>query len=117
VIAGKGLWSTATLERAGGDLSTLVGALRRPSTGHKPGTMCPALAEIPPAVVLISASGRKLIPKIPVSGCGLTQSQVTAALGRLDWTTVSVRLLTQITGATPTVSGSPRTLQTVGANP
>jgi hypothetical protein len=115
-IAGKGLWSTATLERAEGDLSVLVTALREPSTGHKPGTMCPALAEIPPAVVLISSTGQKLIPKLPVSGCGLTQSSVTAALAQLHWTVVSVRLVSPISGATATVSGSPRALQTVGVS-
>ena len=116
VIAGKGLWSTATLQRADGDLSALVTALRQPSIGHRPGTMCPALAEIPPAVVLISSTGQKLIPRIPLSGCGLIQSSVTAALGQLRWTTVSVRLLSPVSGASPTASGSPRALQTVGVS-
>ena len=115
-IAGKGVWSTATLERAEGDLSALLTALRRPTTGRQPGTMCPALAEIPPAVVLISSTGQELIPKIPLSGCGLIQSSVTAALDQLHWTTVSVRLVSQISGAPPTVSGSPHALQTVGVS-
>jgi hypothetical protein len=117
-VSGKGLWSTATLERTDSDLATLISALRRPSVTHMSGA-CPALAEIPPAVVLISATGQKLIPKLPVTGCGLIQSQVTLALGALHWTTLSVRLISQISGDTSpaTVSGSSRSLQTVAANP
>jgi hypothetical protein len=65
--------------------------------------------------VLISAKGQKLIPRLPVSGCGLVQSQVLAALNKLHWQTVSVRLISKITYATPsTVSGTaPRSIQTV----
>jgi hypothetical protein len=95
-IPGKGLWKTATLERADGDLAALVSALRQPSTGHKPGTVCPALAEIPPAVVLISGTGQLLIPRLPASGCGITSSQVLLALETLHWQPVSVRLVSQI---------------------
>jgi hypothetical protein len=116
-IPGKGLWSTATLERADTDLAGLISALRRPSETHTSG-VCPALAEIPPAVVLISATGQKLIPRLPVSGCGLIQSQVMLALGALHWTPISVRLITQISAdSTATVASSPRSLQTVGAKP
>jgi hypothetical protein len=95
-IPGKGLWETATLERADGDLAALVSALRQPSTGHRPGTVCPALAEIPPAVVLISGTGQLLIPRLPASGCGITSSQVLLALETLHWQPVSVRLVSQI---------------------
>jgi hypothetical protein len=114
-IPGKGLWATATLQRANSGLGGLVDALRRPSATHKPGTFCPAIAIIPPQVVLISASGQKLIPRLPVTGCGLVQSQVLAALNGLHWQTLSVRLISEIPGATaPTVSGTPpRSIQTV----
>ena len=117
-IAGKGYWSTATLERADGGLSALVTALRQPSTGHKPGTMCPALAEIPQAVLLINAAGQRLIPKLPSTACGLTQSSVVGALNALHWTTVSVRLLSQLSQTAPpapTVTGSARALQSGAA--
>jgi hypothetical protein len=113
-IPGKGLWATATLERADSGLAALVAALRQPSAGPA-AHACPALAMIPPAVVLTSATGQQLIPRIPHSSCGLTQSQVLIALDGLHWSTVSVRLITQITTAAPTVSGTPRTPQTVGA--
>jgi hypothetical protein len=114
-IPGKGLWATATLQRADSGLTVLVDALRRPSAGHRPGTLCPAIAVIPPQIVLISASGQKLIPRLPVSGCGLVQSQVLAALNQLHWQTVSVRLIARVPAATPsTVSGTaPRSIQTV----
>jgi hypothetical protein len=98
-IPGKGLWQTATLQRADSDLNALVNALHQPPAGHKPGTECPAIAMIPPLVVLISATGQELIPRLPVSGCGLVQSQVLAALGTLPWRVVSVRLIAKIPGS------------------
>ncbi|HEY0935803.1 MAG TPA: hypothetical protein VGD91_18925, partial [Trebonia sp.] len=117
-ITGKGLWTTATLQRSDGDLTALLSALRQPAGTRKPGTVCPALAVIPPQVVLISATGQKLIPRLPASGCGLTQSRVLVALGTLRWYPLSVRMITQIQGASavpaaPTVSGTPRSIQTV----
>lgn len=109
-IPGKGLWTTATLQRATSDLSRLVSALREPSATRKPGTVCPALAVIPPQVVLINAAGEKLIPRIPVGGCGLPAAQVLSALDSLHWQQVSVRLIAQIPGGAsptaPSVSGT-----------
>ena len=115
-VPGKGLWTTATLQRADSGLAGLVNALRQPPATHKPGTVCPALAVIPPQVVLTDASGKKLIPLLPATGCGLTQSQVLIALNALRWQPVSVRLIAQIPGAgTPTTSGTaPRSIQTGG---
>ena len=115
-VPGKGLWTTATLQRADSGLAGLVNALRQPPATHKPGTMCPAVAVIPPQVVLTDASGKKLIPLLPASGCGLTQSQVLIALNALRWQPVSVRLIAKVAGATtPTASGTaPRSIQTGG---
>jgi hypothetical protein len=114
-IPGKGLWTTATLQRSDSDLTGLIAALRRPPVMHRPGTVCPAVAVIPPQVVLISASGQKLIPRLPASGCGLIQSQVLEALNALRWQPVSVRLIAKIPGATaPKVSGTaPHSIQPV----
>jgi hypothetical protein len=98
-VPGKGLWSTASLQRADSGLAALISALHQPPAGHVPGTVCPALAMIPPQVVLISATGQELIPRLPVSGCGLVQSQVLAALDTLPWRLVSVRLIAPIPGA------------------
>jgi hypothetical protein len=115
-IPGKGLWTTATLQRSDSSLAGLINALRQPSATRQPGTVCPALAEIPPQVVLIGANGQKLVPRLPSTGCGLIQSRVLVALGALRWQPVSVRLIAQIPGAAaPTVSGAaPHAIQTVG---
>ena len=115
-IPGKGLWETATLQRSDSGLAGLINALRQPSAGHHPGTVCPALAVIAPQVVLIGANGQKLIPRLPATGCGLIQSRVLVALGALRWQPVSVHLIAKLDGGTaPTVSGAaPHSIQTVG---
>lgn len=114
-IPGKGLWTTATLQRSDSDLTALINALRQPPAHRRKDTACPMIAVIPQQVVLIDASGEKLIPRLPVSGCGLVQSQVLAALNALRWKTVSVRLIAKIDSAQPTVSGTaPHPIQTVG---
>lgn len=105
-VPGKGLWQTATLQRADSDLGALVSALHQPSGTHQPGTACPMLAIIPPQVVLISATGQALIPQFPVSGCGLIKSQVLAALAALPWRVVSVRLIAPVPGASGTPTSS-----------
>jgi hypothetical protein len=118
-VPGKGLWSTATLERSDGDLTGLISALRQTSAGRTPDTVCPELAVIPPQIVLISATGQQVIPRLPVSGCDLVQSRVLAALGVLRWDPVSVRLISPIEGSTatataaPAVTGTPRSEQSV----
>jgi hypothetical protein len=101
-IPGKGLWHTASLQRADSGLDALVSALHQPSGTHQPGTACPDLAIIPPQILLISATGQELIPQLPVSGCGLIQSRVLAALAGLPWHVVSVRLIAPIPGASST---------------
>ena len=114
---GKVEWQTATLEKATKDLTPLVAALLRPSVQHQPDTICPELAILPPQVVLISSTGKKLIPRIPVSGCGLVESGVLGALATLTWTPVSVRLVAKITGSQPLAAtlraSSPKTIQTL----
>lgn len=101
-VPGKGLWTTATLQRSAGDLSRLVSALRQPSAIRKPGTICPALAMIPPQVVLVDAAGQKLIPTLPRGDCGLVSTAVLIALDALDWQPVSVRLIAPVSrGADP----------------
>ena len=107
-IPGKGLWQVATLQRADSDLGALVSALHRPPGRHQPGTACPMLAIIPPQILLISSTGQELIPTLPVSGCGLIQTQVLAAIAALPWRVVSVRLIAPIPGASSTGTAIPR---------
>lgn len=109
-IPGKGMWVTATLQRSDAGLAGLVNALRHPAASRAPGTVCPMIAVIPPQIVLTDASGHQLIPRVPVSACGLVQSQVLVALASLHWSPVSVRLISKIPAAsTAPASGSSAT--------
>jgi hypothetical protein len=98
-VPGKGLYYSATLERATSDISVLVAALRQPSRHQPAGTMCPMIVMIPPEIVLIARDGSMLSPTFPVDGCGLLQTPVTAALSHMPWQTVSVRLLAKVPGS------------------
>jgi hypothetical protein len=104
-IPGKGEWQTATLQRADKDLGALIAALRLPSGVRSPGMMCPELIELPPQIVLVSADGKTLIPRLPTGDCGLIQGPVLAAIAALPWQTVSVRLVAQIQGQAEVASG------------
>jgi hypothetical protein len=116
-IPGKGRWETATLERADHDLGPLITALRRPAEMHRPGTLCPDLAMLPPQIVLFNAAGQKLIPRLPLSGCGLVQIQLTSALAALPWQPMSVRMIIKIPSG-PAATHSPGTMmQTLPAQP
>jgi len=106
-IPGKGMWVTATLQRSDTGLTGLVNALRHPASSRAPGTICPALAMIPPQIVLTDASGHQLIPRVPVTGCGLPQAQVLAALASLHWNPVSVRLISKIPAASTAPAAGP----------
>jgi len=106
-IPGKGMWVTATLQRSDSGLASLVNALRRPAGTRAPGIMCPAIAVIPPQIVLTDVTGQQLIPRVPVTGCGLVQSQVLVALQSLHWNAVSVRLISQIPAASTAPAGGP----------
>lgn len=104
-IPGKGQWLTETLERADSGLGQLIAALRMPNAGHAPGTMCPDLAMLPPQIVLVGSDGTKIIPRLPLSGCGLVRTQVLGALAALSWKPVSVRLVSEVQTPAETASG------------
>jgi hypothetical protein len=95
-IPGKGQWEVATLERADKNLAPLTAALRHPSGGTRKGMLCPEIAMVPPQFALVGGDGKMLVPRLPVSGCGLVQPQVLAALGALSWQRMSVRLVSQL---------------------
>jgi hypothetical protein len=105
LVPGKGQWQTATLERAEGNLAPLVAALRQPSGHRAPGMICPAIAIELPQFVLVGKDGTALWPALPVSGCGLVQSPVLAALAALPWQPVSVRLVAQVQTQQEVASG------------
>ena len=104
-IPGKGQWEVATLERADKNLAPLTTALRHPSGGIRHDIMCPEIAMIPPQFVLVGGDGKMLMPRLPVSGCGLVQPQVLAALSALSWQRVSVRLVSQLQTQQEVASG------------
>lgn len=105
MVPGKGQWVTATLERADKDLAPLIAALRLPRGQTTPGIMCPQIAVQPQLIVLISGNGTMIVPRLPVSGCGAVLEQVTAALAKLPWQTVSVRLVSQVETQQEAASG------------
>ena len=104
-IPGKGEWETATLERADTNLAPLIAALRHPSGQRVPGMMCPAIAMVAPQFVLVGADGTALWPPLPLTGCGLVQSGVLAALSALSWQQTSVRLIAQVQTQQEVASG------------
>jgi hypothetical protein len=112
VIGGKGEWETATLEKSTDNLAALVQVLLQPSTRVQPGVYCPEFAVIPPQVLLISSTGKKLIPQLPMGACGIADSRVLTTLATMSWQPVSVRLISK---ATPTVA--PRTLPGASIGP
>jgi hypothetical protein len=117
-VPGKGTWETATLERATTGLAPLVNALRAPGQTREPGTFCSDVAMIPPQLVLISGSGEKVVPRIPVTGCGVVRSGVLSALAGLSWQPLSIRLVAQVSPNTMSPQtmkpgGSPKSIQTV----
>ncbi len=67
--------------------------------------LCPEIAMVPPQFVLVGGGGKMLVPQLPLSGCGLVQPQVLAALNALSWQRVSVRLVSQIQTQQEVASG------------
>ena len=123
-IRGKGEWETATLEKSTDHLAALVEVLLQPSTRIQPDVFCPEFAVIPPQVLLISSTGKTLIPLLPRGTCGTADSRVLTTLASMSWQPVSVRLISKVTpAATPTVSPTatptvtPRTLPGASIGP
>ena len=104
-IPGKGQWEIATLERVDREPGAADRGAAPPVGPDQPGTLCPEIAIVPPQFVLISGDGKMLVPRLPISGCGLVQPQVLVALSALSWQPVSVRLVSQIQTQQEVASG------------
>jgi len=120
VISGKGEWETATLERSTDNLARLVQVLLQPSGRVQPGVFCPEFAVIPPQVLLISSTGKELIPLLPRGACGTADAQVLTTLAAMTWQPISVRLIAKVTPAKtprtfPGASIGPGSLKTPGS--
>jgi hypothetical protein len=111
-IRGKGEWQTATLEKSTDNLAALVEVLLQPSARVHPGVFCPEFIVIPPQVVLISSTGKQLIPRLPLGACGTTDSRVLTTLASMSWQPVSVRLISKVGPAT-----APRTFPGASIGP
>ena len=112
VIKGKGECQTATLEKSTGNLEALVEVLLQPSERVKPNTFCPEFVVIPPQVLLISSTGKQLIPLLPMGPCGIADSRVLTTLATMSWQPVSVRLISKVGPAT-----APRTFPGASIGP
>jgi hypothetical protein len=106
-VPGKGVYASATLERATKDLGILVDALRGPSGHMLPGTICPMLAMVPPQLVLVAGNGAMISPRFPVDDCGMIQPGVLSALAKMPWQVVSVRLLSKLPDVSVTAVPNP----------
>jgi hypothetical protein len=111
-IQGKGDWETATLEKSTDDLAALVAVLMQPPTKVQPAVICPEFAVIPPQVLLISSTGKQLIPELPVGVCGTADARVLSTLASMKWQPVSVRLISKVDPA-----AAPRTLPGASIGP
>jgi hypothetical protein len=116
-VPGRGTWETATLERATAGLGPLLAALRAPGQVREPDEICSDVATVPLRLVLIGGDGQQVVPRIPVTGCGVVRSGVLSALDSLSWQPVSVRLVAQVSpdSTAPQSSmrpgGSPKTMR------
>jgi len=111
VIRGKGEWETATLEKSTDNLAALVQVLLQPSARVQPGIFCPEFAVIPPQVLLINSTGKKLVPLLPRGTCGTADARVLTTLAAMSWQPVSVRLISKV------APGAPRTLPGASIGP
>ncbi|WP_250444805.1 hypothetical protein [Actinotalea sp. C106] len=64
----------------GGDLTSLLAALDRPSREADPGQACPAVAILVPELYLVDRDGRAVRPVWPRDGCRLPDEAVDDAL-------------------------------------
>jgi hypothetical protein len=100
-VPGKGQWLAAELQRADSGLAPLAAALRQPTGRLRPGVMCPDYVILPPAFILTGQNGTMIRPRLPLNGCGTTQSRVLSVLAALPWKTVSVKLISPANTVSP----------------
>jgi hypothetical protein len=88
----QGGFANARKEVAVTGLGPLVAALREPSARHVHpglGVGCPVPALSGVRLMLVSASGAVIYPRIPITSCGVPIQPVTASLGALHWIELS----------------------------
>ena len=96
-VAGDGTWDTALAQRATGDISALMTALRTPSS--KPPTAsdfaCTAVGIAVPNFALVDAAGHIVRPILPHDECDQPLAKVLDAVNALPWKTETEQKLSQ----------------------
>lgn len=75
-------------ERSDSDPSQLLEALRAPSEPRSEG-VCPLMRMLVPYFALVDPNGQAVVPKIPLTGCGLPQAAVVQALNNMHFTVLT----------------------------
>ncbi|HTZ43886.1 MAG TPA: hypothetical protein VMB79_08470 [Jatrophihabitans sp.] len=88
IVRGTSGSSTLIAEQSTSDPAALVRALRAPSA-QRAKIVCPMLAVYLPNFALVQPDGQVFVPKLPVNNCGLPQSAVVTALGRLTFAQIT----------------------------
>ncbi|MGH3417789.1 MAG: hypothetical protein ACRDSS_15060, partial [Actinocrinis sp.] len=75
------------VQRASGNLSTLLTRLREPDEvmGAGQAVACPALGQIVPVLGLVGPDGTVIRPRFPIGICGLVRPDVQSAVNALAW--------------------------------
>lgn len=93
---GNGVWNVVTTERADGSPDALLRALQKPDAPSRSGIACPAIAMLIPWFVLVDTSGKPHFAKLPVTECGLPQTEAIDALNALPFHVVKTVRTTQV---------------------
>ncbi|MFK3978864.1 hypothetical protein ACI2K4_00660 [Micromonospora sp. NPDC050397] len=86
------------------DLTSLLAALRLPDETAVP-DMCPLAMPWVPNLLLLDAQGRWVRPGLPTTGCGKVRAEAETAVRALRLTTVSEKVVREITSSGAAISG------------
>ena len=95
-VPGNGEWQTDEADVADSGLTSLVAALRLPSTPINQNTVCSAVGFVRPDFALVDAGGAIVRPKIPEDECAQPLDQVLKALNALSWRTEDDQMVVQV---------------------
>ena len=93
-IPGQGEWQVRIEEQAGAGAPALAAALRLPDLPPS-GQMCLAYLDAPSDLWAVDASGRAVLVREPVDGCGHVRPEVKSALEHAGWRETGRRRLVQ----------------------
>ncbi|WP_157631236.1 hypothetical protein [Catelliglobosispora koreensis] len=94
-VPGEGEWLTIEEQTAAGGLTQLADALRKPDI-NQGAAACDLAWRAPIVITLIDASGKTVIPRVPVNECQTPSPEVVTAIKQLQWTTVKQTKLRQV---------------------